>query len=279
MTQGILLFAYNNEEIDYGILAVGTAVRIKKFLGKPVTLITDSITIDSLDKTLGQWRVYFDKIIIKDSEGNNLKRYLDVGKELSFHNLNRIHSWELTPYDETIVMDVDILIQSSQLNKLWSNNEELIFCKNSRDIIDRPSDEFNFISQHSAKFFWATVFYFKKTEYTKIFFDTCKKIKENYLWYSHLYGLQSGAVRNDYIWSIALHELGGRENTKWASMIPWTLLYSTPKDNIVNLGNEEISILTKDTPLIVKIKGLDIHIMNKKSLSTIIKDTMELENV
>ena len=278
MTQGFLLFAYDNEDIDYGTMAVGCAKRIKVHLDKPVSLVTDAATIKKLDQSLPTWRNYFDQIIDRESNAHHLKKYIDAGKELTFHNLNRIYSWELTPYDETIVIDTDVVIQSSMLNKLWNIDNDLMVCDKSDDIINRPSDEFNFISTVGVKFFWATTFYFKKTDSTKIFFDMCKSVKETYSWYKNLFGITSSTVRNDYIWSIALHNLGGEAGAEWVDTIPWNIPYSPPNDKILKINENAVQIMSKD-PLLVKVSNRDIHIMNKIALTELYRDELGINNV
>ena len=44
MTNGILIFAHNNREVDYGLLAVISGGLAKKHLDVPVSLVTDHST-------------------------------------------------------------------------------------------------------------------------------------------------------------------------------------------------------------------------------------------
>jgi hypothetical protein len=261
MTQGFLLFAHDNEEIDYGVMALWTARRISKWLDKPTSLVTDSNTISKLDATAPQWRNSFDKIIEQSSVATQTKRYVD--RQLTFHNLDRIGAYDLTPYDETIVIDTDVLIQSNQLNKLWNSNEDLLLCDNSKDIYRRRDPEFEYLHETSIKFYWATTFYFKKTAYSKMFFDYCKNVKENYVWNKQIYSLMSGPVRNDFVWSIAAH------NISHTDTIPWNIPYSPSSDKIIKLDDNSITLLTTDG--LCKLKNYDLHIMNKFDLMEQIK--------
>lgn len=256
MTQGFLLFAHNNEEIDYGMMALWTARRISKWLDRPVSLITDSKTCESLNGKVPDWRASFDQVIEQDSPATQTKRYID--RQLTFHNLDRISAWDLTPYDETIVLDTDILIQTANLNKLWNSQHELLVCKTSKDLFSRKHQEFEYVSDYSIRFFWATVFYFRKTEFTKMFFDTCKDIKANYNLYRQIYSLLPGAVRNDYIWSIALHTL------QYDQSIETDLLYSLPTDTLIKLEQDHAVVLSDS--ILCKAQGLDLHLMNKFDL-------------
>ena len=51
MSSGVLLFAHNNREIDYGKIALANAMLVKKNLDVPVSIVTDDGTIDWLRKT------------------------------------------------------------------------------------------------------------------------------------------------------------------------------------------------------------------------------------
>jgi hypothetical protein len=262
MTQGFLLFAHNNEEINYGVMALWQAKRISKFLGKPVSIVTDAQTTSSLDIFDTTWRETFDQIILTDSLTTQTKRYID--RPLTFHNIDRTQSWNLTPYDETIVMDTDIIIQSSSFNLLWNSVDDLVVCKNSPDLYGNTSEEFTWISEKTLPFYWATVFFFRKTSETKIFFDHCNFIKENYNWHKHVYELNAGPIRNDFVWSIALHDLGGNESSSWAPIIPWILHHSEDKDHILQITDNAVKFLTPQG--LCLIRNQDVHIFNKFNL-------------
>ena len=270
MTQGFLLFAYNNEAVDYGIMALWQARRIRKWLDKPASLVTDSATVEKLSNTVPNWRDSFDHVIIKESKTKQKKLYHDAGEELTFHNINRIYSWIETPYDETIVIDTDVVIQSQQLNKLWNSDQDLIVCDNSIDIVEkRDRLGFDYLHEYTSKFYWATVFYFRTTPETMIFFEKCREIQNQYHWYRETYNLQPGPIRNDFIWSIAVNELGNTVT------VPWTLLYSLPSDDILEIADDAVKILANN--LLTKVSGLDLHVMNKIDLVTLIKKEMEIE--
>jgi hypothetical protein len=58
MTRGVLLFAFNNDKVDYYSMAVATAKRANKFLNLPVTVVTDKTT------DLSKYTYQFDNVII-----------------------------------------------------------------------------------------------------------------------------------------------------------------------------------------------------------------------
>lgn len=263
MTQGFLVFAHNNEQIDYGLLALAQAKRIKKILNKPVSIVLDEKTEISLINQYPNCKDYFDHIIRSESLSTQTKRYGDGANQLTFHNADRTAAYDLSPYDETIVIDGDVLIQTDNLNKLWNNSEELLVCDKCTDINGELVNEFKWISDKSIKFYWATVFYFRKTDYTKIFFNYCRYIKQMYGWMSHVYEIPNTPIRNDFIWSIALHEL---EHP--ASSIPFNLIYTRYNDRLLLNNIDSIRFLHDEK--ISKVKS-DVHIFNKYDLMELAK--------
>jgi hypothetical protein len=261
MTQGVLLFAHNTEEVNYGVMAVWAAERINQYLGKPVSLVTDEYTIHSLRGISIDPKKHFDHVIIK--ECNTFQTRQLSGENIIFKNLDRSDAYDLTPYDETLLLDTDIAIMSDRLNTVWNNADDILISNKSADILDRPRDEFDFLKEHGIEFQWATEFYFRKSEISEEFFKRCKFIKENYKWYSILYGMGNDPIRNDHIWSIVIHEMGIDFNK-----IPRVLRYATDKDEIVELGTDRVLFAVKvnDKIRLTNIKDQDIHIMNKFEL-------------
>lgn len=277
MTQGFLLFAHDNEQISYSLMAAWQAKRITKWLNKPVSIVTDQQSVDNLIALGLDPADVFDQVILSNENTTQKKRYQNKedSQTLTFKNVDRSMSWDLTPYEETIVIDTDIVIQSDRLNTLWNNNEDLLVCRNSTDVFERKFVGFDYLSNYGIHFCWATIFYFKKNETTQIFFNTCKRIKEMYNWFSFVYDLGGGYIRNDHVWSIALHELGGAEANKWALDIPIHLPYTLDRDTLVNMTDDYITVLGDNS--LRQLKNIDTHVMNKYTLIEHIKK--ELANV
>ena len=273
MSQGFLLFAHNNEEIDYGILAAWTAKRIATWLDKPVSLVADAHTLKSLEQK-GLLK-YFDQTITSEPTYTQFKRYQD--KQLSFHNYDRCSAWDLTPYDETMVIDTDIVIQSSAMNKVWNSSADLGVCKKSVDAFDvrTTATEFLRLSDPGVNFYWATQFYFRKTDESRVFFETCKWVRTNYNWLRNIYGIFK-LLRNDHIWSIALHELGGTQNATWCATLPWTLIHVTDNVNIQSISDNSIT-LYNELSGVRRVYNHDIHVMNKFDLAPLAKKELNYE--
>lgn len=262
MTQGVLLFAHNSEEVNYGVMAVWMSERITRYLGKSVSLVTDEYTIQSLKGIGIDPKKYFDYIIINDCDTTQSRKL--SGETIIFKNIDRADAYDLTPYDETLVLDTDIAIMSDRLNTVWGSCDDILISNKSLDILDRSHPEFAYLKDHGIEFQWATEFYFKKSEVAEDFFKKCKHIRDNYSWYSILYGMGNYPLRNDHIWSIAIHEAGIDFN-----QIPRVLRYATDNDEIVELGTDRVLFGAKvnDSKVrLANVRDQDVHIMNKFEL-------------
>lgn len=283
MTRGVLMYAHNNDEIDYLKIACANALMVKKNLGVPVTLVTDEGTIGWGITALGDdfLKSCFEKIITvaRDYQFNNPRNFSDTSysaKSLQFYNCNHWEAYDLSPYDETLFIDGDYLVMSQALNNCWGSNKDVmidhrIFSPNS----DKPVTT-KYIDDFGIKLYWATVIYFKKSEFSEFLFSTVKHIQENYQYYKDLYYFSNGMFRNDNAFSIAIHTLNGFSdaNESVVGKLPITgLLMSWDTDDIYSIPGVNDIILYTERPgnkgnyLLSRLKNQDVHIMNKWSIS------------
>lgn len=277
MSRGFLTFAHNPDldsySIDYGLMAVWQARRIKRYLGLGTTLVTDRKTILDIKthgiSPLGE----FEKVILSTEESWNDQYRPLAGNWIPFKNLDRVTAYELTPYDQTMVIDTDILICSTRLNRVWDLDEPLLISRQARDCIGRPFPDFDHLKDHGIEFIWATEFYFTKCAEAEQFFAWAKECKRQYEWKSRIYGVGASPLRNDHVWSMAAHELGGCYSNHWIESVPGSLIYCIDKDKILDMREQGVSILAQDgdTHRMVKITDKDVHLMNKTDLIMYIK--------
>ena len=181
----------------------------------------------------------------------------------------------MSPYDETLVIDSDFIICSDNLTAIWDNSSDFAIYKDSYDI-SRWRMKYEYINQYSVPFYWATVFYFKKTPITESFFTLINHIRENWNYYRLLYCVETMTYRNDYAFSIAISIMnGGTPDSFFASSLPGKLYYAIDKDIINSINNCECQILVEKESfpgeyIVVKTSNLDVHLMNKYSLERII---------
>ena len=278
MSRGVIIFAQNNSEIDYARIALHAAERVKKYLEVPVTLITDSK--DWLLSSQPIAEQVFDKIIDVDAATQQTKKFYDgtlSSKNLTWKNLNRSDCFDLSPYDETLVIDSDYLICSENLKHIWNNKNDFLIYQDSFDIAQwRDQSSFKFLNQLSIPFYWATVFYFKKTPANEDFFNLIKHIKQNWSYYRALYNIDSTVFRNDFAFSIALNLMG----TEFFGLLPGKMNYILDRDLLIEMNNNVLKFLVEKKNyageyILTKTKKLDVHVMNKYSLSRCLGDLHE----
>lgn len=275
-TKGAVLFARNNDKIDYVKQALFSAKRIKKYLNIPVSIITDSPKyLESIDN-----ENTFDKVIeIGYETTNNIRRYHDGSVSsylINFKNDIRHKAYDLSPYDQTLLLDTDFIICNDVLKNCFESSQDFMIYKKSHDI-SNSADRYEFvkISDYTIDFYWATVVFFRKTQLNKIFFNLVAHIQDEWEHYRRIYQIKSSLFRNDYAFSIAIHIINGYQQGTFAECLPGTKLYSIDKDVLWKANNSELTFLVEKRDYLgeytlVKTKNQNVHVMNKFSLERII---------
>jgi len=285
MSKGVLLFAQNNHSIDYIKQAIFCAKKIKKHLNLPVALATDNA--DYLKNTFPYYERYIDHVLeLNWYECKQKRTYRDgtmSTRDLEWRNHDRVTAYDITPFDETIVMDTDFIIGNDSLLNAFDTDQDFLIFRHITDLnMDRPDEyRFNKISDRSVDMYWATVFYFKKTESMRLFFDLITHIKENWNFYRLTYQIANKTYRNDFAFSIAIHILNGFQRTNWPKVLPGRLWFTSDADVLVKLEDESYTFLLDKKHWVGhyhvgKAENVNIHIMNKFALDRFI--TEELAN-
>lgn len=277
MTTGALIFAHNNPIIDYTKLAVFAANRVKQNLDIPVSIVTDN-----KDWLLEKYTNHpFDQIIEVSCEMPSHRYFYDgalSAKEEEWNNLTRYRAYDLTPYDKTLVIDSDYIVNSNVLKLALQRDEVFQMYNKSFDLaMWRDRECFTKVSPYSIPFYWATVFIFEKNDVTKAFFDLVSYIKLNYQYFRMLYLIEGTSFRNDYAFSIAVHIMNGKTNGEFVTELPGIMTYIHDRDLLVGLDENKLQFLVEKEHhygeyLAVKTTGIDVHVMNKMSLSRIIDE-------
>lgn len=286
MSKGILLFAQNNHTVDYVKQAIFCAKKIKKHLGLPVAIATDNPTY--LKETYPYFSKYVDHVLELEWYSCDQKRTYRDGtmskKDLEWRNHNRSTAYDITPFDETIVMDTDFIVGNDLLLNAFDTDQDFLIWRHITDLnMDRPDEyRFNKISDRSVDMYWATVFYFKKTESMELFFNLVSHIKENWNFYRLTYQIPNKTFRNDFAFSIAIHILNGFQRTNWPKPLPGRLWFTSDADILIKMNDEQYTfLLDKKHWLghyhVGTIKDVNIHIMNKFSLDREINEVLKHE--
>jgi len=278
MSRGVLLFAFNNAEIDYIKIAYINTLMIRHNLRVPVTLVTSAGDHGWARQSIDGFDDVFDRVIEIENtcSKNNTRVYRDTSfttRELPFFNSNHWMAYKLSPYDETLFIDVDYLIMSEQLSSVWGSNYDFMINRTVTELISDRSLTERMLSSTGIDMYWATCVYFKKSTYAELLFSMVEFIGDNYLYYRELYGIESPMFRNDYAFSIALHTLNGF-NT--AVPIPELPISSIVKlldydDFFAVNGINDLTLLVEKSGYrgeytAVRVVGLDVHVMNKWSI-------------
>jgi hypothetical protein len=261
MTRGAVLFAHNSPKYDYYSMAVATAKRINYFLDLPVTIVTDedSVVVTSPYK--------FDKTIITTPDKSNKR---DWGMWI---NKGRYQAFEFSPYDETLLLDVDYIVNSNKLLKTFDFNTD--FCCHGRaEFFMNPGISQETLGPFSFDTLWATVIMFKKTKKSKQIFECLEMVQKNFNHYANIYGFISETFRNDYALTLALRLVNGHIMPK-NNIIPWSLMHLGSNNdtkiykNSNNEFNTEYNVMMdvvsrgKTRKEYMIIKDMDFHMIDK----------------
>ena len=252
-SKGVLIHAFGNSGIDYYLLADGAAKLARKSLGLPVAVITDKpYAIKEAD------------YLIEATSDIQQERTLH-GLKYDYKNDTRVYSYELTPFDQTLLIDSDYLI---------FRDEKLLFdghydFKAPTHVtypgrISQATRIYNGIMQA-----WATAVYFRKGREAEKIFEYWKMAQDNWDFYKKVINTY-GNYRNDYALSLAMHTMNGYTdryfNNFEVSTIPtnYDIIDIDFKSARITIGTPDGKILVYDRPC--------VHIMNKVRLCEIFKE-------
>lgn len=265
MTRGALLFAFNSPKYDYYRMAVYTAKRINHFLNLPVTVVTDESSVSDLDYN-------FDNTVLTIPDKNNKR---DWGIWI---NKGRYKAYEFSPYDETLLLDTDYMVNSDKLLKTFDFSNDFC-CHDNTEFFMQPGAPQEILSPYSFKTLWATAVMFKKTRKAEQIFQCLEMIQKNFMHYANLHGFVAGTYRNDYALTLALRIVNGHLEDK-SNIIPWNLMHVGRNTSIYKNSNDMLN--TEFTVIFdnwkrgkirkeyITIKDMDFHVMNKENFMEIV---------
>jgi len=270
MSKGIVVFAYNNTAVDYIAQAAFLAQRAKEYLDLPVSIVTDDVEYaNKISKN-------FDEVIFERSKAITAKSYNNgtmARHKLAFKNDTRPQAYDLSPYDQTLLLDTDYIIADDTLKHCFDGPNTFMAYKDAYDLAGfRDYSEFKRISDTGVDFYWATCVYFTKCSSNKTFFDLLRHIQTHWTHYRQIYRLETPVYRNDHVFSIAIHIMNGFQQGNFAKKPPGKLFYTTDKDILHKLEDDEFTILLENEKFLgqytlAKFKGRSLHVMNKFSLA------------
>jgi len=251
MTVGALLYAFDSD-IKYTKIAIECATRIKKYLDLPVTLVTD-INLEN--------SVFDTEIIVSKPTDTNYKHWQDTDTTTTWYNAGRSRAIDLTPYDKTLLIDIDYMINSNVINQLLESTQPFLAHKTVQPI-EKSSTTIETFGQHNTTMWWATVVVFDKSQFSKDVFSMWKMVEQNYQHYANVFEFDARKFRNDFALSIALLVANGNVLAEQCN-IPWPLFNIDPRIK-VSLDNDKWWIQYEDNKFYTR--NQDLHVMGKSYL-------------
>lgn len=170
-TKGFVVVAQNNNTVDYikQAYALALSIRYSQKVEQSISIITnDTIPL--------QYRAIFDKIISIPGE--------DMAVNANWKVENRWKIYQATPYDETIVLDTDMLLLED-IDAWWRycDKYELHFCSRIKNykaetIIDTYHRK-TFIANNLTNPYFA-LHYFKKSTIAYNFYKVLEFVTKNW---------------------------------------------------------------------------------------------------
>lgn len=258
MKRGALLVAHNNERTDYYKMAVYTAKRINRFLDLPVSIITDHNSVTDATYT-------FDNTYYIEPDSSNQR------KNTTWINKGRYHVYDYSPYDETLVLDTDYMINTQQLLHTFDYSSDFVCHKNTMTLLCSPPQEY--LSRYSAQSLWATVMRFRKTARVRDLFSMMQMIQENYQHYSSIHKFQAYMYRNDYALTLALRTVNGHIEQP-QDYLHWRLLHIDLKTAVTRNSDTSYRAVRSNTPRSdwVQLSDIDFHMLDKQNYMELINE-------
>jgi hypothetical protein len=268
MSKGALLFAFNSPKYNYYEMAVATAKRINHFLNIPVTIVTDSESLPVKQS------YQFDNVIMAPVDKSNNR---DWGL---WFNKGRYRAFQFSPYDETILLDTDYMINSDKLLRTFELPTDFC-CHDTTSFLMYPNAGQEVLSSYSFNTLWATAVTFKKTSRSEQIFNCLEMVQKNFEHYGTIHGFLSSTFRNDYGLTLATRIANGH-TTPIEDIIPWKLLHVGKNTTIHRNSNDEFN--TEYTVMFdnwnrgkirkeyITIKNTDFHVMNKENFMELISE-------
>lgn len=289
MTSGITFFAYNTQEIDYVKLATIAGRYSKRHMPSHATcLITDAGTWDWFSK--GPNAEYidmaFDDIVLvpPDIRANKRTHFDSPWHKFTsdFKNGNKHKVFEYTPYDKTLLLDIDYIVQNNSLEYVFDSDSAVTLFHRAESLIgEPPAPPQQYLNNLGIPMLWSTAVYFDKSNsLTKMFFDLWGHVGDHYDFYKFLYGFPGTMYRTDFCVSIAAHILNGMGQGELIEDFPQPMINMSQHDDIakINSATDWIYMVNdrkenwEDS--LTRISNENVHVMNKRSLERKFDDIM-----
>ena len=241
-----------NTLVDYPVLTKFAVDLIHMHLGLPVCVVTD---IPHL--SVGQDHT----ILLMTSRAPSTRYFHEYERDVPWNNSGRELAWELTPYQHTLVLDVDYLVMSPRLLKYidlpLGVPHLLLNYGQDTDV------GYTCFGNSNLPQYWASVIAFDKSSPEAIeFFATWQTVKRSWPFYATMFNLDQSLYRNDFAVTVALMY---SDATRVAKDFAEPLLNLPLGCAITKLSAHSVDIKSSEGYERTLV-GQDMHVQNKKDL-------------
>ena len=166
-------------------------------------------------------------------------------------------AYELSPYDVTLVMDIDYFPFTDNLRQFLDTKYDFLISRDAHDLTGMGS--FDMRKWSMIDMVWATVFVFRKGPKARQIFDMIKYAKKYYHYFNEMYRIQAKNFRNDYAFAIALQQING-----FTTYDPLPLCIPTLPPTCEVLKMSDTGIAWRYNDQINYTQNQDVHVLNKK---------------
>ena len=266
-TQGVVIFAYDNELIDYVAMAAWSAQNIHRHLRLPVCVITDRINLPT--------HYAFDHVVTTDKTSEYIRKFSDYDQPVTWYNRNRMDAFALSPWDRTLVLDADYVVASDQLLTLFDSPHPFLAHDRAHDVTGaeyfKTNDTFGHVHMPMS---WATVMLFDRSRTAELIFDAMTMIRDHWQHYRALYSISLPNYRNDHALTIAQLIVNG-QTLSWPA-IPWSLATVTTLPCVTQLATDQyrVDYQTEQGQSRWITVNQDFHMMCKRHLGDIVANSV-----
>lgn len=271
----MLMFAHNNGLFDYGKMAYAAACAASYYLGEQISVVTDESTWEDLCKLNPHIEDFFDQRIIIENETPN-KRHFDMvdgtTQKAAYHNTTRLRAYELSPYDETLMIDTDVLVQDPSLRGVWGSPSPVMMNSTISEMhkeIHAHKHTTQMLSPHGLPSLWATICYFRKCHIAAKLFEAARYVVENYSYFGVLYRFPTNLLRMDFVMTVAAHIVSGYVGGRTVvDPLPFDrTLFAWNKDIMIEVDRGKATFITDfQGQRIPVVTRQTVHVMNKDSM-------------
>ena len=251
MSKGVLFVAFDSvtdqgNSLRYTELAKISANLVKRHLNLPVGIVTDKPIVG------------FDEQIVVEKPAADSRHVLlkDKYEYYNWYNDYRRQLFDLTPFDQTLLLDVDYFLQSNQYSKCFEFDAPFQIIKYVYDPTGRNSfDKYSRLPNCTIPQMWATGMYWNRNAATH--FEYANMIAENYEYYARVFGFSHKQYRNDMVFSIVSHMLPSYS-------MPWRMWMTSGDCKIIDANHRGLKFNYNNN--VMRIKN-DVHVLSKDIMS------------